>query len=90
MVPVTEKTELQKALERQMVLCEELCIKEVLKKFLGRPATIEDAKLCSQILSDPWDGTYKLLYNHTLLGTVRYIQEPDDFRVEFIAIQKQN
>jgi hypothetical protein len=80
----------QKALERQMVRCEEACIKEVLKKYLGREATIEDAKLCGQIVSDPWDGTYKLLYNHILLGTVRYISESDDFRVEFIAIQKQN
>jgi hypothetical protein len=80
----------QKALERQMVRCEEECIKEVLRKFLGRPATIEDAKLCSQIVSEPWDGSYKLLYNHVLLGTIRYVSEPDDFRVEFISIQKSN
>lgn len=80
----------QKALEHQMVRCEEACIKEVLRKYLGRPATIEDAKLCSQIISDPWNGTYKLLYNHVLLGTIRYIFEPTDYRVEFIPIQKSN
>ncbi len=73
-----------------MVLTEENTIKIALKNYLGREATIEDAKLCSQILSDPWDGTYRLFYNNVEIGTVKYIDKPDLFRVEFTPIQKLN
>lgn len=89
-IPIGIENQLDKALQRQMILTEENTIKMVLKAHLGRDATIDDAKLCSQILSDPWDGTYRLLYNRVELGTIRYIHTHDKFRVEFEPIQKMN
>lgn len=81
---------LQKAVERQMVLAEENTIKEVLRRLLDREPTIEDAKLCSQILSEPWDGTYTLKYNDIPIGIVKYVQTPEKFRVEFQPLQIAN
>lgn len=90
MVPIGTEKELHKAIERQIVKCEEITIKAALKNVLGREPTIEDAKRCSQILSEPWDGSYRLLYNKEEIGTVKYIDEPEKFRVEFYPIQKSN
>lgn len=90
MIPIGIEKDLQKAIERQKVKCEEECIKKVLMELLDREPTIEDAKLCSQKLSEPWNGSYQLFYRGHLLGTVQYIDEPEKFRVAFVPIQKQN
>lgn len=81
---------LKKALERQAVKCEEQTIKEVLRKLLDREPTIDDAKRCSQVLSDPWNGSYLLKYNDIEIGIVRYVETDNSFRVEFQPIQKAN
>ncbi len=80
----------ERALTMQKVKCEEECIKRVLQNYLKREATIEDAKLCSQKISQPWNGSYQLFYNKILLGTVTYVESPERFRVEFTPIQKSN
>lgn len=85
-----QELELIKALQRQMVAAEEYTIRQVIEKKLGRPATIEDAKACGQILSDPWNGTYILTYKGEEWGVIRYITDPDKFRVEFHPIEKLN
>jgi hypothetical protein len=81
---------LQDALTRQKIRCEEECIKGVLRNLLDREPTMDDAKACGQILSDPWDGSYQLLYNGIKIGVVRYVEENSKFRVEFTPVQKQN
>ena len=87
---MTETDKLTKAIQRQAIRCEEECIKGVLRQLLDREPTMEDAKACGQILSEPWDGSYLLTYNDIRIGIVRYIQEPDKFRVEFQPLQKSN
>lgn len=87
---IGREKQLQKALERQIILTEENTVKMALKNYLGRDATIEDAKLCSQIMSEPWNGSYRLLYNNVELGTIKHINQFDKYRVEFIPLQKMN
>lgn len=81
---------MQDALIRQKIRCEEECIKGVLRNLLDREPTMDDAKACGQILSDPWNGSYQLLYNGIKIGTVQYVVEDDKFRVLFVPVQKQN
>lgn len=85
-----EKEGLRKARERVMVEVEMTTVKAALKNYLGREPDNEDAKLCSQILSAPWDGTYRLLYAGKELGTIKYVIGPEVYRVEFHPLQKMN
>lgn len=89
-IPIGIEKEMLDAVNRQKVKAEMECIKKVLRELLDREPTNDDAVLCSQKLSDPWDGSYKLSYKGQLLGTVKYIDTPEKFRVEFVPIQKSN
>jgi len=90
-IPIwAEKAELNRAIQRQMIDTEMTTVKAALRNHLNREPDNEDAKLCSQILSEPWDGTYRLFYSGTELGIIKHILEPERFRVEFIPIQKLN
>lgn len=89
-VPAYLMDKLQQDMQRMMIHTEEVVIRAVLKNHLGRDATIEDAKLCTQIISNPYDGSYRLLYSGNELGVVKYIYGTENFRVEFYPVQKHN
>lgn len=85
----TEKN-LLNAIDRAKVRCEETTIMAVLKVHLGRDATFQDASLCTQKLSEPWNGSYRLFYKGEELGVIRYTDTPQKFRVEFEPLQIMN
>ena len=88
MIPIGTEKQLESAILKQKSLTHELCIRKILKELLDREPTIEDAKLCGQeIISD---DTYRLFYKGIELGRVKIIDKPDQYRIEFTPIQKQN
>lgn len=85
------RSELEYQLFRQKVACEENTIREALRNLLGRPETMEDAKACGQIVSDPWDGSYVLTYKGIKIGIVKHIDTAEgNFRVEFHPFRLAN
>lgn len=77
------------AIVQEKLRCEEQCIKQVLRELLNREPTIDDAKQCSKIHFSN-NGGYRLFYKQIEIGMIRYIDTPTQFRVEFVAVQKQN
>lgn len=90
-IPIgTERAQVNRAIQDKMIETEMITVKAALRNHLNREADNEDAKMCSQIISEPWDGTYRLFYAGTELGVIKHILEPERFRVEFTPAQKLN
>jgi predicted RNA-binding protein with PUA domain len=90
MIPIGTEKNLQEALKLQKRRCEENCIKEALKQYLGREVIDADALLCTAVPSNPWNGSYVLVYDGAQIGVISYVKTDDKFRVEFQPIQKLN
>lgn len=67
----------------QQEKCEENCIKEVIKCYMGKPLTIEDTPKVQRIFRQGDYSKYILAYNDIQLGMIRYINNGRNFTVEF-------
>jgi hypothetical protein len=90
MIPIGKEKKLEEALIRQKSAAHEKCIREILFRLLDREATIDDAKRCGQIMIKGQPDSYILTYNGIEIGIVKFIDEPEKFRVEFTPIKKLN